>query len=52
MVEDDDLPLPRPVEPAKSSALSHTAGFDGDGEFGSVLLLHQRNVIQISLTGI
>jgi hypothetical protein len=36
MVEDDDLPLPRPTEPARSSAPSHTAAFDGDGEFGSM----------------
>ncbi|KAF7719130.1 Uncharacterized protein PECH_001759 [Penicillium ucsense] len=32
--EDDDLPLPRPSEPARSAIPSHTA-IDGDGEFGS-----------------
>ncbi|KAJ5875622.1 DNA repair and recombination protein radC [Penicillium subrubescens] len=37
MVEDDDLPLPRPTEPARSSAPSHATAFDGDGEFGSDL---------------
>ena len=35
VMEDDDLPLPRPAEPARSSAPSHTTAFDGDGEFGS-----------------
>jgi DNA repair and recombination protein RAD52 len=34
MAEDDDLPPPRPVEPAKSS-VPEIKAFDGDGEFGS-----------------
>ncbi|EPS31197.1 hypothetical protein PDE_06152 [Penicillium oxalicum 114-2] len=33
--EDDDLPLPRPTEPARGAIPSHAAVFDGDGEFGS-----------------
>ncbi|KAJ5176316.1 DNA repair and recombination protein radC [Penicillium canariense] len=36
VLEDDDLPPPRPSEPAKSSITSHIAAFDGDGEFGSM----------------
>lgn len=35
IAEDDDLPPPRPMEPAKSSTTESNAIFDGDGEFGS-----------------
>lgn len=35
VAEDDLLPPPRPVEPAKSSNAVASVSFDGDGEFGS-----------------
>lgn len=39
VAEDDDLPPPWPMEPAKNSTTESNAIFDGDGEFGSMCLL-------------